>query len=121
MNPRTFVVLVAVAVTVVAGVLLLSTVSATTAAGGSVTCGTAAEPSNTKAKQLSDSADAGNGLNALAGVPYRFPNIYVGYAQACADAISTRQGWGLSLLGIGLVGLLGGGFVRRQPQASAEA
>lgn len=124
MSPRAFAAVAASALIVVAAFLLLTSVTATTQAGGTAPCGSALSPSNDDGRKLSDSADVGNGLNQLAGTGIYRPNQYAGFQAACADAVSTRSTWGWVVGGVGVVALAGALLVsttgRREPDQSAE-
>lgn len=118
MKPRSFVLLISAAVIVVAFVLLVVPVKATTSGGSSVGCGNGFTTDMSQAAQDSRVNDLSN---AMAGYSFGSSNSLKGYAVACADSLSTRRAWGFGLLGIGAVVLLGALVVRQSTGGATSA
>ena len=124
MSPRSFATATAVALLIVAGFLLHAQVTATTPAGGVVTCGSVWAPDNSDGKKHSHNAATWNGLNQLAGTGRYDPNQYIGYEAASSEALTTQGTWGWVLGGAGVVALAGALLVsttgRREPDQAAS-
>lgn len=116
MTPRNFIIAVAGAFCILAGILLLTPVSATTPGGQSVSCGSVSKPDTSQA----DSAHLGEGIsNIITGRTWA-SNSYEGFQKACADARESRGTWSAILGVLGLLGFIGGVAVRRSAAAERQ-
>lgn len=115
MSARTYA-LIASAVAVLAGLILLLTPVSASAENVNLTCGTAVSPSSQQAVLLMGQraeSIAGTGPSALVGT-------YAAEAEtSCGDAVATRQIWSWLLVGLGPLVAIGAVVVTTMKQSDA--
>ncbi|TCO57109.1 hypothetical protein [Actinocrispum wychmicini] len=108
-----FVSIVATCLLLIGGIGVASAVTVT-GVTGSISCGSVWSRNDSQARRDGDTHDL---TNIRLGVPLSaLSDSSLANAQACADGISGRRSWSLTLVGLGLVGLLGAAIFRRPPQ-----
>lgn len=117
MKPRIVAAAVSLAVAVVALVLLLIPVSATSPGGRDLSCGSGFYSSDLTANAPGSQTELAAEIER-ARLDTRYTSLLQGYQAACGDALGARRGWGFGLLGLGVLAGVGALVVRR-PRASS--